>query len=168
MDNIRFLENKYKDEIERHIIAALPNLYGSFIKFRQADSYEDGNLSFDLVFNSNFTISIRIRQYKYIKFNDMTIRYRTKQGKRTEFDKIKDGLAQIYFYAYECPNKESLIKVRMANVDSIRELIEAGCYITKQNYDGTMLAAFKFKDINSKGGAIYKYDKIITPQLVLL
>lgn len=158
MDDVRFLENKYKNEIERHIIAALPNLYGSFIKFRQADSYEDGNLSFDLVFNSNFTISIRIRGNEFINYKDLTIRYRSKQGNRTEFDKIKDGLAQIYFYAYECPNKESLIKVRMANVDSIRELIKEGSYITKTNFDGTMLAAFKFKDIHSKGGAIYKYN----------
>lgn len=158
MDNWRQLETKYKDDIERHIKSALPNLYGTFIQFRQADDYEDGNLSFDLVFNFNFTISIRIRQHKYINYNDLTIRYRSKHGGRTEFDKIKEGLAQIYFYAYECPERKSLIKVRMADVEAIRTLIKEGVYVIKENNDGTMLAAFKFSDISYAGGAIYKHN----------
>lgn len=159
MNNHRFLELKYKDEIEKHIKLALPNLYGSFIQFKESDDYEDSNLSFDLVFNFNFTISIRIRNYKYLKYNDMTIRYKTIKGNKTEFDKIKEGLAQIYFYAYECPKNESFVKVRMSDVKAIRKLINDEKFITKNNLDGSMLAAFKFNDIASYGGAIYKFDK---------
>lgn len=158
MDNWRILETKYKNDIEMHIKNALPNLYGTFIKFRHADDYEDSNLSFDLVFNFNFTISIRIRQNKYINFNDLTIRYKSKYGCKTEFDKIKEGLAQIYFYAYECPERKSLIKIRMADVQAIRKLIKENLYSINENKDGTKLAAFKFSDINKAGGAIYKYN----------
>lgn len=158
MKTHRFLEMKYKDEIEKHIKMALPNLYGSFIQFKEADDFEDSNLAFDLVFNFNFTISIRIRNNKYLKYEDMTIRYKSKKGNKTEFDKIKEGLAQIYFYAYECPKHEKLVKVRMADVNAIRTLINDNLFITKSNSDGTMLAAFKFSDINLAGGAIYKYD----------
>lgn len=158
MDNWRHLETKYKDDIEKHIKSALPNLYGTFIQFRQADDYEDGNLSFDLVFNFNFTISIRIRQNHYINYNDLTIRYRSKNGGKTEFDKIREGMAQIYFYAYESADRKSLVKVRMADVEAIRTLIDEGLYTIKPNKDGTMLAAFKFSNISQAGGAIYKFN----------
>ena len=62
MNDYRNLENKFKNEIELHIKNAMPNLFDSFVHFRQSDEEEDGKLSFDLVFNMNFTISIRIRK----------------------------------------------------------------------------------------------------------
>lgn len=158
MNDYRNLENKFKNEIELHIKNAMPKLFDSFVYFRQSDDEEDGKLSFDLVFNMNFTISIRIRKNSYLKYNDMTIRYKSLKGKRTEIDKIKDGLAQIYFYAYMSKDENSLCKVRICNVESIRKLIEENKYIVRENADGTMLAAFKFKDISDNGGAVYKFN----------
>jgi hypothetical protein len=158
MNDYRNLENKFKNLIEYHIKQAMPNLFDSFVQFRQSDEEEDGKLSFDLVFNMNFTISIRIRKNKYTKYNDMTIRYKSMKGHRTEIDKIKDGLAHIYFYAYMDESENSLCKVRICNVDSIRKLIIDEKYKVRKNQDGTMLAAFKFKDIHDYGGAIYKFN----------
>jgi hypothetical protein len=158
MNDYRSLENKFKSEIEFHIKQAMPNLFDSFVQFRQSDEEEDGKLSFDLVFNMNFTISIRIRKNNYLKYNDMTIRYKSLKGQRTEFDKIKDGLAQIYFYAYMSGDENSLCKVRICNVESIRKLIENEKYKVYKNSDGTMLATFKFQDIYTSGGAIYKFN----------
>jgi hypothetical protein len=158
MNDYRNLENKFKSEIELHIKNAMPNLFDSFVQFRQSDDEEDGKLSFDLVFNMNFTISIRIRKHKYLKFNDMTIRYKSLKGYRTEIDKIKDGLAQIYFYAYMSEDENSLCKVRICNVESIRKLIEEKNYKVRENKDGTMLAAFKFKDIANNRGAVYQFN----------
>ena len=63
MDNVRFLENKFKKEIEQHISKALPNLT-KYFKFRPSTNEEDSNLSFDLVFKLDFTISVRIRKNK--------------------------------------------------------------------------------------------------------
>jgi len=158
MNDYRNLENKFKSEIELHIKNAMPNLFDSFVQFRQSDDEEDGKLSFDLVFNMNFTISIRIRKHKYLKFNDMTIRYKSLKGYRTEIDKIKDGLAQIYFYAYMSEDENSLCKVRICNVESIRKLIEQENYKVRENKDGTMLAAFKFQDIANNQGAVYQFN----------
>lgn len=159
MGNHRFLENKFKDEIERHLKNALPNLYGTHIIFRQADDYEDGNLCFDLVFNFNFTVSIRVRKNKYIRFNDLTIRSRSKLGNKTELDKIKEGMSQVYFYAYMNKEENRLEKVRIADVDAIRKLIKEGSFIGPiPNNDGTEFISFKFKDIKNKGGAIYKFN----------
>lgn len=158
MNDYRNLENKFKNEIELHIKNAMPNLFDSFVHFRQSDDEEDGKLSFDLVFNMNFTISIRIRKHKYLKFNDMTIRYKSLKGYRTEIDKIKDGLAQIYFYAYMSEDENFLCKVRICNVESIRKLIEQENYEVRENKDGTMLAAFKFQDIANNQGAVYQFN----------
>ena len=88
----------------------------------------------------------------------MTIRYKSLKGYRTEIDKIKDGLAQIYFYAYMSEDENSLCKVRICNVESIRKLIEQENYKVHENKDGTMLAAFKFQDIANNQGAIYQFN----------
>lgn len=160
MNNYRFLENKFSEEIKFHIKKCLPNLYDNFLEFRPASQYEDGNLSFDLVFNINFTVSVRIRKFKYIKYPDLTIRSRTKNNGITEIDKIKSGLAQVYFYAYMNSEETELVKIRIVNVDAIRELINLKIYNEKINTDSTEFLTFKFKDILQKKGDIYKFDKL--------
>jgi hypothetical protein len=160
MVDVRFLENKFSNEIQYHIKKALPNLYDNFMYFRPATKYEDGNLSFDLAFDLNFTVSVRIRKFNYIKYFDLTIRSKSKNNGYTEVDKIKDGLAQIYFYAYMDSNETELIKVRIVNVDSIRKLIKDQKYEKRINNDNTEFLAFKFKDIHLENGAIYKFDKL--------
>lgn len=160
MDNFRFLENKFSKEIEKHVNKALPNLTNIFCEYRPATNYEDGNLSFDLVFNLKFTISIRIRKYKYIKYLDLTIRSKSKKGFETEIDKINKGMAQVYFYAYMNEEQNELIKVRIVNVETIRKLTLQNLYTKKQNNDGTEFFTYKFTDIKNLNGNIYQYDVI--------
>lgn len=159
MNDIRYLESKFKDEIEYHLNRALPNISKTFCTYRPSSEYEDGNLCYDLVYNLNFTVSIRIRKYKYIKFRDLTIRYKSAKGYKTEVDKIREGLAQIYFYAYMDELEQRLVKIRVANVDSIRNLINSNTYTHKVNYDGTEFIAFAFDDILKEGGNIYQFDQ---------
>ena len=158
MNDYRNLESKFKNEIEGHIKKALPNLFNEFSKFRQSSEDEDGKLSFDLVFDMNFVISIRIRKNAYIKYNDMTIRYRSKNGYKTEFDKIKEGLAQVYFYAYMSEDEKNLCKIRICNVEALRNLIDLKQYKIYENLDGTKLATFKFSDIKDQKGNIYQFN----------
>jgi len=160
MDNIRELEFKYKNEIDNHIRKCLPNVYNSFADLKPSSNYEDSNLSFDMVFNMNFTVSVRIRKFKYILYNDLTIRSRSKNGNKTEIDKIKEGLAQVYFYAYESKNQDRLVKVRICDVEAIRKLILKKKYVSRSNNDGTEFIAFKFCDIANNNGGIYKYDEL--------
>jgi len=158
MNDIRTLEKKYARQIKWHITKALPALHKRFAKLRMSSDYEDGNLSYDLSYTLHFTISVRIRKHKYINYKDMTIRYKSKANMRTEIDKIADGYAQIYFYAYESEKEDDLVKVRIVDVNAIRKMIENKNYEVRKNYDGTELAAFSFKEISNFGGAIYQYD----------
>ena len=158
MDNIRELEIKFSEEINNHIKKALPKLADSFSKYRPSTSYEDGTLCFDLVYGLNFTVSVRIRKNKYLKYNDLTIRSRSKMGNKTEIDKIMEGMAQIYFYAYMNEEETKLVKVRMVNVDSIRELTETGNFYTKNNKDGTKFNTYSFFNIKIFKGDIYKFN----------
>lgn len=160
MDDVRFLENKFSMEIKEHINNAIPNLINTFCQYKAATDFEDVNLCFDLIFNMNFTISIRIRKHKYIPYNDLTIRSKTKNGFKTEIDKIKEGLAQIYFYAYMNENENKLVKIRIANVEAIRKLTSSKIYEHKKNNDGTEFFTYKFADIKKHNGNIYQYDYI--------
>ena len=158
MSDVRNLEKKYAKQIRWHITKSLPALHERFAKLRMSSDYADSNLSYDLSYTLHFTISVRIRKHKYINYKDMTIRYKSKGNMRTEFDKIADGYAQIYFYAYESQNEDDLVKVRMVDVNAIRKMIENKSYTVRTNNDGTELAAFSFKEISNLGGAIYQYD----------
>lgn len=160
MNNYRNLENKFSNEIQKHINNALPNLANKFCRYRPSTEFEDGKMSFDLVFNLNFTISIRIRKNKYLKYLDLTIRSKSLKGYETELDKINKGMAQIYFYAYMDELQSKLIKIRIVNVDAIRILINKNKYEHKINEDGTEFFTFKFTDIKENNGDIYKYDLI--------
>jgi len=158
MNNHRFLENKFYNEIIFHIYNALPNLK-KFYQFKESTDYEDTNLSFDLVFNMNFTISVRIRKNKYIAYNDLTIRSKSLNNGKTEINKIMEGKAQIYFYAYMNKQENELVKIRISDIDSIRILTNKKKYIKKTNNDGTEFFAYKFNQIQKTNGAIYKFDK---------
>ena len=159
MNDVRLLETKYQKQIGKCLSEALPGFHQKFAVLKPSTDYEDSNYSFDLVYSMNLLISVKIRKYKYLQFNDMTIRYRSNKGGITEFDKIKQGYGKIYFYAYESEDRNTFVKVRIVDVDAIRYLITNKQYKVYKNNDGTELAAFSFKDIARCNGAIYKYDK---------
>jgi len=156
MNDVRKLENKFLKIIEYHIKKAFPNAKG---KLLLSTDKEDTELSFDAKID-NIEISIRIRKYKYLKYNDITIRSRSKNGGKTEIDKIKEGLAQIYFYSYMDEQEKELVKVRIVDVNSIRQLTKLNIFEHKKNKDSTEFYTYKFKDIKQYNGAIYKYNKI--------
>lgn len=158
MNEVRKLEYKYADIIHKHLRKALRGFHDWYGMLKHSSDYQDGNLSFDLIYKLNLVISVRIRKNQYIKYKDMTIRYRSKNGGKTEFDKIKEGYAQIYFYAYENETSTDFAKVRIVDVDAIRKLIDKKLYKVYKNADGTELATFAFTDIYNFNGAIYQYD----------
>ncbi|MDB4062274.1 hypothetical protein N9515_10125 [Vicingaceae bacterium] len=156
MDNIRFLENKFFYEIIKHIKLALPNV--DCATFNLSTEEEDTKHSFDMVCNVNFNISVRIRKNKYIKYPDMTIRSKTKNGGKTEIDKIIEGKSQIYFYAFMNTDENKLKKIRIFNVDAIRKLTNSKKYSERKNNDGSEFYTYLFSDIFKENGAIYKYN----------
>ena len=156
MNNVRKLENKFLKDIEWHIKKAFPSVQGYL---KPSTTKEDTELSFDAKID-DIQISIRIRKYKYLKYKDLTIRSKIKSGYKTEIDKINEGLAQIYFYSYMDEQQKELVKVRIVNVKSIRQLTKLNIFGHRKNKDSTEFYTYKFKDIKQYNGAIYKYDKI--------
>ncbi len=154
MDNYRDLEHKFKLEITKHINNAIPNIRFKKGTVSVSSDYEDGNLSFDMVLNSKIGISVRIRKHKYLKYKDLTIRYRSKAGGYCEFEKIQNGLADIYFYAYMSKDEKDLVKIRICDVNAIRKLISEEKYSIFNNYDKTKLATFSFNDIFKYKGRV--------------
>lgn len=160
MDNYRELEHKFKNEIAYHLHLALPNIVFKKSDLKVSNDYQDTKLSFDMILISSIGVSVRIRKHKYISYKDMTIRYRSTGGQYCEFNKIQDGLADIYFYAYMNNTETDLVKIRICDVDAIRKLINLNKFSIFKNFDGSELATFKFKDIALHGGAIYKYTNL--------
>jgi hypothetical protein len=158
MDDFRNLEYRFQDKIKKHVILALPALHDLYGDIQISNEYEDSVLSFDMTYKIDFTISVRIRKYNYLKFNDLTIRCKSINGGKTEIDKILEGKAQMYFYAYMNKEETDLIKIRMADVRSIRLLYKCNRYTHQTNNDGTEFVAFLFSDIASNMGAIYQFD----------
>ena len=156
MYNVRHLENKFLDEIKKHIILALPKI--TYVNFRQSTPIEDKKLSFDMIFTSKFKISIRIRKHKYLYFNDLTIRSKSKNNKKTEIHKIMYSEVQIYFYAYMNEEEDSFVRIRIIDINAIKELTKKGKYKNKKNSDGTEFYTYLFSEIEKENGNIYKYD----------
>ena len=156
MNDIRFLENKFFKEIKKHILLALPKI--QYINFRLSTDEEDTKLSFDMVCNIDILISIRIRKNKFKVYNDLTIRSKSKNNGKTEIDKIMDNKSQIYFYAYMNEKENSLEKIRIVDVETIKKLTIKEKYQKRKNNDGTEFNTYLFSEIKKENGDIYQYD----------
>jgi len=158
MGDVRDLENRHFSEIIKHLKLAI-NGFTPFTCTRLSTEEEDTKLSFDLQFNMNLQISVRIRKNQYRSRQDLTIRYKSKGGNETEIDKINNYKAQIYFYAYLDELENTFDEVHIVDVQSIRTLYEKGIFAGPyKNHDGTELIGFKFKDIIKEKGEIYSYE----------
>ena len=116
-----------------------------------SDTYEDTKLSYDMIFKMRFTISVRIRNNKYIHWNDLTIRSKSQHNVKTELDKIMEGKAQIYFYAYMTKDYTDLEKIYICNVEVLRNLYKSNNF-NKQRYnkDGSGFIGFDLKQIEKE------------------
>ena len=146
---MREQETKYKQEILKYISESFKVInFNKFNSIKKSTDYEDTHLSFDMSFTSNFNVSVRIRQNKFKKYQDLTIRSKSENNGKTEIHKIKEGKAQVYFYAYENKERTKLEQINICDVDIIRELYKIKKYKEQSNkYDNTKFMAFYFKDI---------------------
>ncbi len=156
LKNFRSEEIKFGGEIKEIIISNFFKFTTDNVKIELSSSEEDTEESFDLIFNSEIEISVRIRDHYYLQYSDFTIRSRAKNGGRTEIDKLKDGKGNIYLYAWKSENKDSLYAWALVDIKKIRSLFSGG--ITRQNEDGTRFKVYSFKQIKELDGIIaYKH-----------
>jgi len=146
---MREQETKYEQEILKHISESYKDIdFNKFSIIKKSSEYQDKHLSFDMLFTTNFNVSVRIRQNKYKIYQDLTIRSQSENYGKTEIDKILEGKAQVYFYAYENKKRTKLEHINICDVDIIRELYKLKKYKVKANiFDNTKFMAFDFKDI---------------------
>tara|TARA_R100001015_G_C4606364_1_gene161437 strand:+ start:786 stop:1283 length:498 start_codon:yes stop_codon:yes gene_type:complete len=150
MNEYRHLEIKFKNKIKEHFNKAIPNFLNELSVVKLSNTEEDTKFSFDLIFEMNVKLSVRIRENKYKLWNDLTIRSKNK-GYKTELHKIIDGKGQFYFYAYMTEDENNLEKIYICDVKTIRNLYKKNTY-NKERYngDGTALIGFNFKDIEEE------------------
>jgi len=96
-----------ENEIHMNFVAKeLAKLAKYHTMFRKATSEEDLKKSSDMIMitdKGEFGIGIRFRQAKY-KYRDLTIRAELNSGAKTEYQKLKDGMCDVYFYGWETIN----------------------------------------------------------------
>jgi len=97
-----FQEKKaWADKFLPEIESIIRKVAGKIISIREATEEEDTKQSTDYVIEiSSGRIGCRVRDYKYVSFNDVTIRAWLSSGVRTEIDKLREGLLQWYLYMW--------------------------------------------------------------------
>ena len=97
------------------------------------------------------TLISYIEKLYNVSYKDLALylrKLRDKIEKQRGDNKIKEGKAQVYFYAYENKERTKLEQINICDVDIIRELYKTKKYIEQSNkYDNTKFLAFYFKDI---------------------
>ena len=74
------------------------------VDIKLASEYQDTRQATDMVVTvTTGTIAVRIRTFKSTKkkYRDFTVRSITRCGNKTEIDKLRDGWARWYVYAWE-------------------------------------------------------------------
>ena len=77
----------------------------------------------DMKLNVDIEVSVRIRDNKYKRYQDLTVRSRSKNGGKTEIDKILEGKAQIYFYAYMNKEENDLEEINICDIEYFKKLL---------------------------------------------
>ena len=174
MNAIRNKEAQYADLVYRFISKHNHKLnqyegfqFDGFVdllddSFGLSSEYEDTNLGFDFIYEIKDiltrTTGFRCRSHKYMHYNDVSIRSRTKKGNYCELDKILDGYGQYNVYAYENETKNEILKAYLIEMEAIRQLTRQSKFRTIDVYDGSF-NVYSIEDIKLLGCLIDKYDR---------
>lgn len=120
IENVKDLGNEIKKVIkwQDRFLPQIKDILKVFnyTDFRIATMDEDCKEGFDVCFTTNdFNVKenkcgVRIRNYKFRNYNDVTIRYKTQRGYETEYEKLKSGKAFYYLYGYMNEEQTELCK----------------------------------------------------------
>jgi hypothetical protein len=145
MNNIRSLEEQYRSQIKRILNRNIHHVSS----LKESTYEQDTKEAFDAIYSFNDAkIPIRIREPKYISYRDFTIRCRSLNGGRTEYDKLVDGFGDYYFYAWENESRKSFHSYIIVDIHKFRS---SGiiCHPDdhRKNGDGTQFYAYCIKTL---------------------
>ena len=100
--------SKNWDYSQRHIpemIKIIKQNAMHLLKISIADKEKDTREATDLVFEvDGGTVAVRTRRCEERYYRDFTIRKLSMWGNKTELDKLREGFAKWYLYAWELKN----------------------------------------------------------------
>ena len=165
MNNVRHLENQFKDFV---VQAVAPHI-NSLSNLKKAGSLssqdEDTRLSFDMKIGNYAEVAVRLRKNEYLKFRDFSIRSQTKhRGQELsngetvtcEIDKIRKGLGQCYFYGWLDSAGQNIVDYIIVDVDAFRPYLDNHS-AEKPNapYDGTAARYYSINLLYRCGALIF-------------
>ncbi|MCH8067802.1 MAG: hypothetical protein IID16_00815 [Candidatus Marinimicrobia bacterium] len=151
-DEIIFLD--FIKQVIKNNISKIPN--DNFKVYLSTDD-EDTKESFDLVYANKFEVSVRIRNNRYIRYSDFTIRSVSKYGGKTEKQKLIEGKGNIYFYGWKNKENTQIIKWLLVDINKIRDKL-AKKSKNIRNGDGTCFCAYSIEWLNY-------YESILASEL---
>lgn len=133
----------YSQEHINNMVKILKDNAMHLIDVRIADEYKDKNESTDLIIQVvGGDVAVRTRK---TSFRDFTIRSKSYYGQKTELDKLREGFAKWYLYAWESKDGYDYVLVDM---DVVRK---CGILDIKRkeipNIDGTKFIAINLSEL---------------------
>ena len=123
MDNIAQQIKIMNAKHFRNIKRILYNKFYIFSDFKEASVKQDMEEGFDSIItltSPEIKIPIRIRKNEYLKYSDITIRSVSNYNMKTEIHKIREGLGDFYFYAWETENGKSFSQYCILDLEKFR------------------------------------------------
>ena len=115
---------EFQKKFYQKIIEILKENAFHFIDISTASEYEDKNQATDFIITlEGGEIALRIRRSNY-EHRDLTLRYSTRYGNKTEFEKIKDGFAKYYLYCWtkeDDKKNEYIDEYMLVDLDELRK-----------------------------------------------
>jgi hypothetical protein len=139
-------------------IGRIPSRY--FFDIEDATFEKDTQEATDLIIKlSGGDVAVRVRGYKYsypdgkpLAF-DLSIRWRSRYGLKTEIDKLREGFGRWYFFAIAHPNEDGLCDGCLIDLNKMRSsgiLQDEKLWQINPNTDGTAggyIAARKLQNL---------------------
>jgi len=115
-----------------------------FTRFTDATPQEDMNEGFDAVFSfPEVKIPIRIRNFEYQRYMDITIRSKSACNQKTEIHKLREGFGDYYFYCWLDKERRHIEKYAIIDLHKFRSvLVNEQPDSSKKNTDGTEFFVF--------------------------
>jgi hypothetical protein len=155
-NEIRKMERKFAPFIKDVIQQNICRIPAEYSIVEESTQEEDTKLSFDLKFKTEMHVSIRLREFDALGYDDITIRSRSKNGNKTEIDKLYDGEGQLYFYGVMDEEQENIIQWLLYDINPIRFLLKKNGNIRK-NMDGTEFRVYDFDFLKEHNCIVESY-----------
>lgn len=161
------MNDQIKQELKRELSYApiIENLLANYagiihrrgfkvFELKKASPEEDSYAGFDFVFQmGSFTVPVRIRRPD-CRYRDFTVRSRSRNGGKTEIHKLREGMGDLYFYAWseDFMGVEKMAEFALIDLNSVR----AAGLLTAENVahlreisngDGTSFISFSLKEL---------------------